>query len=238
MEEKKKWSGIDWLVSRVVDRRMLLADYLLSTECVRFGSFRLKLHEKNPDAPLSPIYFDLRRLQSFPEILRLSARCIADLFEKSDAEKDSNGLCVSKELMDNPPYIAGIPLAGVPLATAVSLLTSRPMITPRLEKKSHGSGDSIDGVISGERKNVSVIDDLITKADSKLEAISVLENGGLVIEGVYVLVDRMQGGVKELEGRGYKVKAALTIAEILDRYSTFGTGPIAKIEETRAYFGL
>jgi hypothetical protein len=48
----------------LVKNREQLAVELLNIGAIKFGNFRLKLHEKNPDAPLSPIYIDLRLLRS------------------------------------------------------------------------------------------------------------------------------------------------------------------------------
>ena len=37
-----------------------LAQLLFKVGAIKFGAFKLKLHEKDPDAPLSPIYLNLR----------------------------------------------------------------------------------------------------------------------------------------------------------------------------------
>ena len=37
-----------------------LAERLYEEEVIKFGNFKLKLHGKNPEAPLSPIFFNLR----------------------------------------------------------------------------------------------------------------------------------------------------------------------------------
>src|SRR3989339_800044 len=37
-----------------------VADMIFEREAFKFGVFKLKLHEKNPDAPLSPFYINLR----------------------------------------------------------------------------------------------------------------------------------------------------------------------------------
>lgn len=37
-----------------------VADRIFEREAFKFGAFKLKLHEKNPDAPLSPFYLNLR----------------------------------------------------------------------------------------------------------------------------------------------------------------------------------
>src|SRR3989344_4769836 len=44
-----------------------LADSLFEIGAIKFGAFRLRLHETYPDAPLSPIYVDLRMLRRFPK---------------------------------------------------------------------------------------------------------------------------------------------------------------------------
>ena len=47
-----------------------VADTLFDLGVIKFGAFRLKLHEKNPDAPLSPIYVNLRLLRSYPDAMK------------------------------------------------------------------------------------------------------------------------------------------------------------------------
>jgi len=46
---------------------------------IKFGAFKLKLHEKNPDAPLSPIYIDLRNLPD--EIYQTIAELMAEILK-------------------------------------------------------------------------------------------------------------------------------------------------------------
>src|SRR3712207_6699196 len=43
-----------------------LARALVEAGAIQFGAFRLKLHEERPDAPLSPLYINLRLLRSHP----------------------------------------------------------------------------------------------------------------------------------------------------------------------------
>ncbi len=63
-----------------------------------------------------------------------------------------------------------------------------------------------------------MVDDLITLADSKLETISALEENGLKVHDVVVLVDREQGGVQELKKRGYSCHVAFKLKELLKFY--------------------
>lgn len=163
--------------------------------------FRIKLHETNPEAPLSPIYIDLRVLRSYSHVLARVARCLADTLEQLDFD-----------------LIADVPTAATPIVAIISLLTGKPMITPRGEK-SHGSGSVIDGRFE-EGQRVVVIDDLITKAQSKLDAISSLQSQGLVVRDVVVLVDRQQGGVQDLTDQGYRVHWLFRLHDLLRVYRT------------------
>src|SRR5690348_3587106 len=138
----------------LTEKQRAFADALLTSGAVKFGAFRLKLHETHPDAPLAPIYLDLRVLQSYPDALDATAEALRELIE-------ARGLVFSR--------YAGIPMAATPLVAVLSHLTRVPMITPR-EAKSHGAGGTINGAWTpGE--TALAIDDLVTHAESKLEAI-------------------------------------------------------------------
>ena len=130
--------------------------------------------------------------------------------------------------------VADVPTAATPIVALFSYHTSIPMITPR-EEKTHGSGASIDGVFEAGQ-TVILIDDLVTKADSKLNAIKTLESKGLIVKDVMVLVDRQQGGAAELAARGYNLHSAFTISELLDYYLEAGFIPRVGFDEIKAYF--
>lgn len=184
-----------------------LALSLFSAGVIKFDfkkGWRLKLHEKNPQAPLSPFYIDLRKLQS-------------NLYAKKKA------VLALKEIAKNLKYdyLAGIPLAAVALTSSLADLVNKPQITPRMDKKTHGEKRQIDGDFK-KGKVVLLIDDLITTAESKLETIKILEDNGLVVKDIVVVFDRQQGGKEELLKRGYHLYAALEIKPTLDFYAQKG----------------
>jgi orotate phosphoribosyltransferase len=206
-------------IEALTERQRTLADVLLKTGAVKFGAFRLKLHEKQPDAPLSPIYVDLRVLQSYPDALDTAVAALAELIE-------SHGLKFT--------CYAGIPLAATPLVSVLSHLTRVPMVTPR-QVKTHGSTESVDGSFTpGE--TVLVIDDVVSHADSKLEAIGVLESRGLAVRDVAVLVDREQGGAAQLAAAGYTLHSALQLSRVLSYWQATGAIDGATLERVRGYF--
>jgi uridine monophosphate synthetase len=177
-----------------------LAADLLASGCVRFGQFTLK------SGIVSPIYLDLRQLISYPAILRRVARAYAGLLRAQGVAFDR---------------LAGIPYAGLPIATAIALETNRPLIYPRREAKDYGT----KAVIEGEFKpgeTALVIDDLATTGGAKLEAIEKLEAAGLVVRDVVVLIDREQGAQETLAAAGYQLRAVVTLRQLLEAWHASG----------------
>ena len=180
-----------------------LARAIYEAGAIQFGAFRLKLHEERPDAPLSPVYVNLRLLRSFPDQMDVAVAAYRSLLQACSFD-----------------LLADVPQAATPFVAILSHLTRIPQITPR-ERKTHGSGASIDGAFQPGQTAV-VIDDLVTKADSKLEAIRVLEREGLRVRDVLVLVDREQGGARQLADAGYTLHAAARFSDLLEVYRRDG----------------
>ena len=67
----------------------------------------------------------------------------------------------------------------------------------------------------GEEDTVMLVDDLITKAGTKLEAIKALEGAGYTVVTVVVLFDR-GSGVAELRELGYNVVAVMSVLDVID----------------------
>jgi len=168
-----------------------LANALFDHGCVQLGSFTLK------SGLTSPIYIDLRLLVSHPQLLGQVAAMLAR---------------VARDLTFD--RIAAIPYAALPIGTAMALQMDRPMIYPRREVKGHGTRRPIEGTFSAG-ETALLVDDLITRGHSKLEAIEALEAVGLVVRDVLVLIDREQGGEDDLAGRGYRLHAALKLTRLL-----------------------
>ena len=67
-----------------------------------------------------------------------------------------------------------------------------------------------------------MVDDLITRGASKIEAIEPLEEAGLLVRDVLVLIDREQGGAEDLAERGYRLHAVLRLPDILEALKASG----------------
>lgn len=167
--------------------------------------FRLKLHQTQPDAPLSPFYIDLRVLRSYPQTAKRSARMLFEMMMK--------GL--------GADVLADVPTAITPVVSSLSDYTGIPMITPR-PTKDHGAGGNIDGTWSVDGATAVLFDDLVTGAHSKIEAATVLRAAGITVQDVVVLVDREQGGRQQLQAAGLALHTAFTITELLMLYRDMG----------------
>jgi uridine monophosphate synthetase len=175
----------------LTDAEKKLIDDLYEIQALKFGEFKLK------SGALSPFYVDLRVIISHPPILHAIARRILDLLAPLTFQR-----------------IAGIPYAGLPIATAVSLAGNLPMIYARKETKDYGTKRVIEGAFAAG-ETVVLIDDVITDGASKFEAAAPLAQAGLVVKDFAIFLDREQGGADRLRDKGYTLHSALRISAVL-----------------------
>jgi uridine monophosphate synthetase len=175
----------------LTDTEKHLIDDLYAIQALKFGEFTLK------SGALSPFYVDLRVIISHPPILRAIAQRILDLLAPLTFQR-----------------IAGIPYAGLPIATAVSLAGNLPMIYARKEAKDYGTKRVIEGAFAAG-ETVVLIDDVITDGASKFEAAEPLAQAGLVVKDFAIFLDREQGGADRLRDKGYTLHSALRISAVL-----------------------
>ncbi|MDR2539633.1 MAG: orotate phosphoribosyltransferase [Chlamydiales bacterium] len=165
---------------------------LFSIGSIQFGSFILK------SGITSPIYIDLRRMISFPKLVKE----IRDaLWQLASALEFS--------------LICGVPYTALPIATAISLEYNVPMLMRRKEVKEYGTKSSIEGLFN-KKQFCLIVEDVITTGQSILETVVPLKNRGIVVKDICVVLNREQSGIKALQKNGLFVHSLLSIYEVLE----------------------
>lgn len=206
-------------MTSIADLKMNAALALIDLGAVKFKGegekgFRLKKHETDPEAPLSPIFFNLRTPDNpkpgplTPEIIERMAQL---MYARLDEERAAF------------THIAGVPRAGDPFATVLHRLCEQdePVGRIMLEKQDRGERRSVARIAAGSyepQDTVLLVDDLVTEAHSKIEAVSVLEAEDLVVTDIIVLIDRQQGGEEQLMLRDLTLISVFTLTELMDVY--------------------
>ncbi len=190
---------------------------------IKFGRFTLKSGIE------SPFYVDLRPLSSDPKILKLLANYLLDMLP-----------------LDNFDLICGVPYAALPMATAMSLESYLPLIIKRKEAKTYGTKKILEGIYT-KGQNCLLVEDVITSGTSLLETIPEIENEGITVSDIVVVLDRQQGGKEILEHKGFRVHTLFTITEVcamlkeeghltddeVERINDFLAGNVVKFQEEK-----
>jgi orotate phosphoribosyltransferase len=140
-------------------------------------------------------YFDKYRFESDPTLLRQIAQLAA-----AAIPPEMDGL-------------AGLELGGVPLATALSLLTGLPAYFVRKEAKKYGTERLCEGGdVEGLR--LLVIEDVVTTGGQLVLSTDDLRAAGAVVTDALCVIDRQSGGIDLLAQSGVTLKALFTMGEL------------------------
>lgn len=167
----------------------------------------------------SPFYLNIRVISSYPKLYKKAAEAIN--FMLNDIGVKPNGR----------DKVVGIAMAGVPLANAITFMSGIPSLYTRklpeevktpedVERYLHSHGNK--ALVEGEMKSgdrLILVDDLVTRFDSKLLAIGQI-NGeikrrkltNVETKDIVVLLDREQGGVEKARELGYSLHAFIPFA--------------------------
>jgi orotate phosphoribosyltransferase len=179
--------------------------------------FALKLHEKQIDAPLSPYYVNQRNLPQ--EVYKQIGAVLTEI--PSDQKID---------------FCTGIPDAGTPIAKAYAEAAGVSYVDIFAKEQTEAGRRIVGTTEAGQqKKKIRIIDDLVTAADTKIEAIKAAEALGYEVVDIVVIIDREQGGSKQLAEKGYELKSAFTITQLLDYYLRTGKISKEKYDESKAY---
>lgn len=158
---------------------------------IQFGEFKLK------SGQTSSIYINLRKIISYPDLLRTIAKAMWEATRECHFE-----------------LVCGVPYTALPIATCISLDHHIPMIMRRKEKKDYGTKQMIEGEYQPGQRCL-IIEDVVTSGASIIETANELENVGLQVNDLVALIDREQGGRENLEKK-YQLHVILTLSNILN----------------------
>jgi orotate phosphoribosyltransferase len=170
------------------------AIFLFKNEIIKFGDFTLASGKK------SPYYVDLRLVASFPQEFRKMVKYLENMIV------DNIGL----EKFDS---FVSVPTGGLVIASALSLETVKPLIYVRSKPKDYGTSKSIEGKIFDGMK-VVMIDDVATTGGSVINAIQSLRDSKIIVNEVFVIVNRLEGANEALEELNIKTHSILDIFQI------------------------
>jgi len=127
--------------------------------------------------------------------------------------KNLQNLIIEKTGLDNFDSLASVPTGGLVVASALAIEVVKPLIYVRNKPKEHGTTKSIEGKTSAGMK-VLMVDDVATTGTSVLNGINQLKESGLLISDVYVIINRLEGADKALDGIGVQIHQLTDILEI------------------------
>lgn len=135
------------------------------------GDFTLKNGEK------ADHYIDCRKLFNYPDLIKYLAIEFSNLMPPCDK-------------------IVGIPDGATPLATAISLEKSIPLLLIKKQQKNYGTQKQIEGVYKRD-DSVVIIEDVVTTGSSIKTFSDILLNNKLIILDKYCIINR--GNVKNIK---------------------------------------
>lgn len=153
-----------------LNKSMILSAMSLAQQLLRTQSVQIRPSEpfRLTSGRLSPVYVDIRRLISFPEVRAQIIESFAQIVRER----------IGIEIID---VIAGGETAGIAYAAFLAERLQKPMIYVRKEPKNYGKSSQVEGVLQpGQR--VLLVEDLVTDGGSKLNFTRGIESAGGAVQ--------------------------------------------------------
>jgi orotate phosphoribosyltransferase len=143
-------------------------------------------------------YFDKYQFESRPDLLWEIAKHMAPL------------------LPTDFDLLAGLEMGGIPLATAISIQTGKPLVLVRKKAKDYGTCRIAEGVEFAGKK-VVVIEDVITSGGQVVISSEELRKQGAIIDIALCVIDRESGGMQALKEKGIELRPLFTMTELKEK---------------------
>jgi orotate phosphoribosyltransferase len=160
--------------------RTQLARDIYNTSYIQ-GQFRLR------SGSISNEYFDKYLFESEPHLLKEIVNEMSQL------------------IPEETEVIAGLELGGIPIVTALSLITNNKACYVRKKPKEYGTCRIAEGAeISG--KNVCIIEDVVSTGGQIIKSVKELRNQGAIITTVLCVIQRNKVASENLAKEGLELK--------------------------------
>lgn len=152
------------------------------------GEFKLR------SGQISQEYFDKYRFEARPEVLKEIAEHMKDLIPQGTQA------------------LAALEMGGIPVATALSLITGIPCVFVRKKAKDYGTCKFAEGLeIKGLK--LCIIEDVITTGGQVLLSSKDLRSMGAIVNDVLCVIHRGKDD-EELKSAGLQMKSLFTMSEL------------------------
>jgi orotate phosphoribosyltransferase len=138
-------------------------------------------------------YFDKYQFESRPELLGEIAKQIKVL------------------LPEDFDILAGLEVGGIPIATALSLETGKPVVFVRKKAKEYGTCKFAEGV-DVKNKKVVIIEDVVTSGGQVIFSTEDLRKAGAIIDTALCVINRESGGPEKLAEADINLKSLFTMS--------------------------
>ena len=184
------------MVKPEIDELKTRLSALLGKEALKKGSFVLS------SGKISNYYLDGRIITLTAEGAYLVASIILELIRDKDIDAVGG------------PTLGADPIVGA--VAALSHINKVPLQTFIVRKaaKEQGMQQQIEGPALKAGSRVVLVDDVVTTGKSLIEAKEALEEIGVIIEKVIVIVDRCEGARENLARQGLILESIFTIKEL------------------------
>ncbi len=199
-----------------------IAELMWELGCVQFGDFSVGRTARN-----SPVYLNPKLLVSRPDALaRVAALIEAEVLMK---------IALRNRQFEPFDLIAGVPIGGLHIATALALQMRIPLIYARNDPPtSGGERTHIEGIYRPGQTAV-IVDDLTTGGGSLIDTAEALRQQGLFVRDALVLVNREQGAARRLQDAGVRLHPVLSLEVLLTYLHEQSRIPDADYERAIAY---
>jgi len=144
---------------------------------------------------ISREYFDKYMFESQPNILREIGKRLKELVpEETD-------------------FLAGLEMGGIPLATAISLVSNHDVLFVRKQAKEYGTCKIAEGKDFFGKK-ICIIEDVVTTGGQIVKSVQELRNQGGIVEDVICVIQRDEDATTRLEKEGLKLRALFSMGDL------------------------